>query len=1070
MLTRLARLAAPAVAIAALLSVTASTPLASDLPGGLQWRNIGPFRGGRISAVSGAIGEPGTFYAGLPAAGVWKTTSAGETWYPVFDSIRDVSSVGAVEVAPSNPNIVYVGTGDLITGGTINEGNGVYKSTDAGKSWTHLGLDATKQIPSIIVDPRNPDVVLIAAQGDIHVKSESRGVFRSSDGGRTWTRTLFAGDSIGIQKLAIAQDRPDVIFASTVRHYTAPLPPSGVPALPAAGAAGVATQLYKSTDNGITWKEISGGGLPRITGRTGVAVAMNTNAQRVFIVTNTGLYRSDDGGTTWRQMDPTDLRIRNGQGGYNCGVYVDPKNPDIIYSTNTALYKSIDGGNTFTGFKGAPGGDDPQQLWIDPTNGSRMLAGYDQGAIVTLDGGHTWSSWYNQNTEQVYHIAVDNSAPYWIYATQQDAGAIRTRSRGNLGAITPMDWNPVPGWEWGTILPDPLNNNIVYSSGNGLQKIFYPTEQWISVSPAINTDLKLRTAFSQPIIFAPWNQKQLLAGFQYVMSTLDGGAHWKKLSPDLGYAKGVIPPPDSVTPAPGTPPGGAIETIAPSPIGRGTIWVGTNNGLINVTTDEGKTWTDVSVPNVPFPARALVSTVEASPTEAGGAYAVIDIHTAGDYTPHIYRTKDFGKTWTPIVKGLRTDEPSGSYARVVRADPKRAGLLFAGTESGMYVSFDDGDNWQSLQKNLPNTSYRDIRFKGNDLVVGTYGRGIWILDDYAVLRQVTPTTTAEAVHLFAPDPAIRTRRNVGGDTPFPPEVPHALNPLDGVFIHYSLAKKPDSEVTIDVLDSAGVAIRHMSTIATAPVKEAAQPPHPTFWLAEPFTIPAEAGMNRTAWDLRYDAPPAFTHSYEINANPGLTPPSPEGRIAPPGVYTIALTVNGKRYTQKATVLRDPMSPATAADLRAQTALLRKMQDGMKRAYESYQQVAAMRSTLAASAGIDATSAAAKAVANFRAKVDSIGGNTDGSRGFGGRVGGRTPPPTFVSVHGRLVSQFNAQDNGDHAPTEAMLTAYGTVCRDLSAATMKWQALNTKELTALNGELAKSGRPPVLAATVIIPKC
>ncbi len=1065
------RLAAPVIALAALLSLTASAPLSPDLPGGLQWRNLGPFRGGRISAVSGAIGESGTFYAGLPAAGVWKTTSAGETWYPVFDAIKEVSSVGAVEVAPSNSNIVYVGTGDQVTGGAINEGNGVYKSTDAGKTWTHLGLDATKQIPSILVDPRSPDIVLIAAQGDIHAKSASRGVFRSTDGGRTWTRTLFAGDSIGIQKLAMAYDRPDVIFASTVRHYTPPFLPSGAPALPAGGAppAAVATAIYKSTDNGVTWKEISGGGLPRITGRTSIAVAMNTDAQRVFIVTNTGLYRSDDGGTSWRQMDPTDQRVRNGQGGYNCGVYVDPKNPDIVYTTNTALYKSTDGGNTFTGFKGAPGGDDPQQFWIDPTNGSRMLAGYDQGAIVSLDGGQNWSSWYNQNTEQVYHIATDNSSPYWVYATQQDAGAIRTRIRGNLGAITPMDWSPVPGWEWGTILPDPLNNSIVYSSGNGIQKISYPTEQWISVSPAINTELKLRTAFSQPIIFTPWNQRQLLAGFQYLMSTIDGGAHWTKLSPDLGYPKGVTPPPDSVAPAPGAMPGGAIETIAPSPIGRGTIWVGTNNGLIKLTKDEGKTWTDVSIPNLPFPGRALVSGIEASPGDAGGAYVVVDIHTAGDYMPHVYRTHDFGKTWTPIVKGLRTGEPSGSFARTVRADPKRAGLLFAGTESGMYISFDDGDNWQPMQSNLPNTSYRDIRIKGNDLVVGTYGRGIWVLDDYAVLRQIKPETTAEAVHLFTPDPAIRTRRNPGYDTPFPPEVPHALNPLDGVFIHYALAKKPDGEITIDILDSAGVTVRHMSSIAAPPVKEAAQPPHPNFWLAEPFAIPAEAGMNRTAWDLRYDAPPAFTHTFEINANPGLTPASPEGGIAPPGVYTVKLTVYGKSYTQKATVLRDPNSPATVSDVRAQTALLRKLQDAMKLAYENYQQLSAMRGALAASTTGDSASTLAKAVSAFRAKLDSIGGNAEGGRGFGGR-GGRTPPPTFVSVHGRLESQFNAQDNGDHAPTEAMRKAYESACHDLGAAAMKWRLLNTQDIPALNAELAKTGRPAVKPATVTVPKC
>ena len=428
------RTPAGALALVALLAVPPTAPPATPLVdpslyAGLAWRNLGPFRAGRVAAVSGAIGQPGVFYIGLPAGGIWKTTSAGETWYPIFDGVKEVSSVGAVEVAPSDPNVIYAGTGDLITGGSINEGNGVYRSGDAGRTWRHVGLEGSKQIPSMLVDARDPNTVLVAAQGDVHVKSESRGVFRTTDGGSTWTRTLFANDSTGIQKLARAEDTPAVIFATTVRHYVPPVVP-GRPQTPQQGADAsgyTGTSLYKSTDGGLTWKESSGGGLPRLNGRTSVAVAMHTSAQRVFLIAGSGLYRSDDGGATWRQMAADDIRIRNGQGGYNCGVYVDPANPDIVYTISTSSYKSTDGGKTFTGFKGAPGGDDPQQLWIDPTNASRMLMGLDQGGVVTLDGGATWSSYYNQSTDQIYHLAVDNSYPYWVYGTQQDAGAIRTR-------------------------------------------------------------------------------------------------------------------------------------------------------------------------------------------------------------------------------------------------------------------------------------------------------------------------------------------------------------------------------------------------------------------------------------------------------------------------------------------------------------------------------------------------------------------------------------------------------------------------------------------------------------------
>ena len=1055
----------------ALLTPTGAAPIKPEMLSGLVWRNVGPFRAGRVSAVSGVIGEPGTYYFGTPAGGVWKSTSAGETWYPIFDAVKEVSSIGAVEVAPSNPNVVYVGTGDKVTGG-FNVGNGMYKSEDAGATWRHVGLDDSRSIPSIIVDPVNPDIVLAAAEGNVNNKSEMRGVYRSTDGGRNWTRTLFVNDSTGIQKIARAFDRPNVIFATSIRRWNPPTPPSGIfpaspttPPGPPPAPGPSTTRLYKSIDAGITWTEVTGGGLPRLIGCEYVAVAQNTNAQRVFVIGNNGLFRSDDGGTNWRQMDPDDMRIRNGQGGYNCGVYVNTKNPDIIYSVHTSSYISTDGGNTFTGFKGAPGGDDPQQFWLDPTNSNRILFGVDQGATVTLDGGKTWSSWYNQSTEQVYHISADNSFPYWIYASQQDAGAIRVRSRGNFGEITPMDWSAVPAWEWGTIIADPLNPNSVWASGIGIQKIHYPTEQWIQVGPTLNPGTYLRTAFSQPFLFAPWNKHQVLAGFQYIMSTIDGGATWTRYSPDLSWPKGVKPLPDTVVRPAGTWPAGAIETMSASTFARGVVWAGTNNGLIKVTRDDGKTWEDATIPNLPYGPRGLISIIDASHTDAGGAYVAVDLSRAGDYTPYLYRTHDFGKTWTRITNGMPTNEPSGSFARLIRADPVKAGLLFAGTESGMYVSFDDGDNWQPLQLNLPNTSMRDVVFAGNDLVVGTYGRGIFVLDDYAVLRQMTPAVAAEPVHLFKPDATVRVRRNTNADTPFPPEVPHALNPPEGVVIYYSLDTKPSGSVTIEVIDSAGVVLRHLSSVAAAPAKEAAKPPHPNWWVRPPESLPASVGLNRANWDLRLDAPAALNHSFEISANPGLTPTSPEGVIAPPGTYTIKLTVGGKSQSQKVTISNDPRSPATVAAVRAQYALLRKFSDGAKVAFDGFQQVEAMRAVLKSRAPTDSTSEAAKAIIAFREKLDSV---QNGSAPPGPA---RRAAPDFSGLNGRLAGTVLAQDLADHAPTAAMLAGYALACKELGAAAAKWQAINGADLVALNAALSRAGIQAVPAAAgVVAPMC
>ena len=1004
-----------------LLSITGAsllpaqtTPVDARLLGGYQWRNLGPFRAGRVGAVTGVIGEPGTFYAGFPGGGLWKTTSAGQTWYPVFDGVREVSSVGAVEVAPSNPRIVYVGTGDMITGGTLDQGNGVYKSTDAGSTWQHLGLAGTRHIQTMLVDPTNPDVVLVGALGDHIERSAERGVYRSTDGGRTWSKTLFVDNEVGVTKLARAFDVPNVIFAATAKHYGGPTYPTccrswqfSTNARLTNDSTRSGSALYKSADGGVTWSEVKGTGLPKLDGRMSVAVAMGTQAQRVYLITNAALFRSDDGGTSWTRMAADDERIHNGQGGYSAGVYVDPRNPDVVITLNTASYISRDGGKTFTGLKGAPGGDDPQQWWIDPTNGDRMLAGYDQGAIVTLDGGRTWSSWYNQSTEQLYHLATDNSFPYFVYGSQQDAGAIRTRVRGNLGAITMFDWNPVNGWEWGSVLPDPLDPNTVYASGSGLVKITYPSEQWINVSPAIDPATMARTTNSQPLLFLPWNQRQLLLGLHYVASSIDGGVHWTPLSPELGVASGM----DSAAAA-NTPGGrGAIESLVASRVGRGVIWVGTNNGLVHVTRDAGVTWRDVSIPDLPTPRRANVTAISTSPTAAGTAYVAIEFLRVGDHRPYVYRTRDYGAHWTRITTGLPTDEPSGSFARVVRADPQRAGLLYLGTESGMHVSFDDGDHWQSLQAGLPNTPVRDLEVKGNDLVIATHGRGFWVLDDVSRLRQVAAADVASAARLYAPGSAVRMRRNVGANTPLPPEIPHAENALEGALVDYWLVRDA-STVVIDVLDAAGRTVRKLTSAPVVPVSEAARPPHPNFWIATPQPLPTNAGAHRVVWDLRRDAPRALSHSFEINANPGRTPVSPEGAMVPPGRYTLRLTANGVTITQALVVAADPRVRINAAGLRAQDSLLFAISREIDASFADYQAAVAARGA----AGRDSVTLAL---------LDTLIGTRRG-RGAGG---GAPRLGSFRAVHEALIGQLNAQDNADFAPTPAMWAAYRSVSAD-----------------------------------------
>jgi photosystem II stability/assembly factor-like uncharacterized protein len=1033
---------------------------------------------------------------GLVLGGVWKTTSAGATWYPVFDSIKDVSSIGSVEVAPSDPNIVYVGTG------STGDGNGMYKSTDAGKTWEHLpGFEDSKQIPAILVDPKNPNLVMASVLGNARTPNDKRGLYRSTDGGKSWTKTLYVNENTGVQSIAWAADHPNVMLASTIQRGGRGTGSAATAGNPAATSG---TGLYKSTDEGVTWKEITGGGLPALTGRLTVAVAMNTNAQRMYIVGPTilGLWRSDDGGSTWRRMAANDPRIANGQNNYTSGVFVSSKNPDVLYTLATAAFVSRDGGKTFTGFKGAPGGDDPQVMWIDATDDKRMILGYDQGGTISQDGGLAWSSWYNQPTAQIYHIGVDNSWPYWIYGSQQDACAVAVRSRGELGAVTMLDWYPTPAYEDGYAAPDPLNPNIIYMAGstNGIVKVTKPTYQWVDISPNVDTALGLRRTGDQPMIFSRSNPHELLLGFQYLYSTTDGAVNWKRISPDLGLPAGATPAPRGAPPAGAAAPGarggrggrgggagigGTISAISTSNVAPGVIWTGTSNGLVRITRNHGVSWEDAA----PLPDQPS-ATASAAPAARGGGVTAIDAsyqdpavayvavnRGIGENAPMFYRTHDFGKTWTKITNGLPTGEVSGSYSRVIRADPKKAGLLYAGTESGMYVSFDDGDDWQSLMLNLPNTSYRDIVVKDNDLVVATYGRSVWILDDISPLRQMMPDVSTEAVHVFKPGDAVRVRRNINTGTPFPPEMPHGDNPPEGAVIYYNLGA-PVQHIAMTVLDASGAAVRHYSSDPIPAIPEP-PPPVPDEWIFVPQPMPTTAGMHRINWDLRYDMPPAFIHylAHVTGAVLHDTHWGGEGPLVIPGVYTLKFDVDGKSFTQTVTVRNDPKSTVTQADLVALHGLQMKLYEGTRLSWDGFQQIAVMRSSLANVERGNPPPDVATAAKALDQKLAALAGPTVFvAAGRGG--GGGPRAPTFSTINGVeaeegavLVSmngQLKVLDMSDIPPNPTKFAAWRNACSDMRTVLTEWHDINTKDLVSFNATLTKNSLSPISAASPAIP--
>ena len=826
------------VAAFGLTSVSAQQSVPQNLYSGLKWRLIGPFRGGRINAVSGMPGQPNTFFYGSVGGGVWKSTNAGRTWKPVFDS-QPVASIGAIAVAPSSPGVVYVGTGESDMRDSIGYGNGVYKSTDGGETWKHIGLDPTRQIARIIVDPKSANIVLVAAMGNAYGPSPDRGVYRSLDGGTTWTKVLYKDDSVGAVDLAFDPSNSKVIFAAM---WNTRRPPWYV-YQPSNGPGG---GIFKSTDGGTTWKPLAGGLPVDGLGRIGLAVAPSS-PRRVYAIVDAkegGLFRSEDAGVKWVKISG-DNRVW-GRGWYFEKIAVDPKNPDTVYVSNTSLYRSTDGGKTWTPIKGAPGGDDYHQLWIYPDDPKRMVLASDQGAIVTVDGADTWSSWYNQSTAQLYHVAADSRFPYWVTGAQQDSGAVAVPSRGPHAVISMHEWTGTcAGGESGYTAPDPVHPEWLY--GGTVSKCNVITGLTQNVSPERAGQGPFRHAWTQPLVFSEANPHKLYFANQFLYKTTNGGEAWAQISPDLTREDPGVPPnldAAATADAPADKRRGVIYTIAPSPLRDYYVWVGTDDGLIHFTTDDGRTWKNVTP--AALTSWSKVTMIEASHTDENSAYAAVERHQLQDYEPYVYRTRDGGKSWQLITKGL----PAGVYVQTVKEDPVRRGLLYAGTERGVFVSFDDGDTWQSLQLNLPATSMRDLAVKGDDLIVATHGRGFWILDNVTALRQIDDAVRKADAFLFKPADAINMPAPSENGTPLPKDEPFAENPPSGAMIDYYLKSAPAGPVTLEILDAAGQTIRRYSSEDRTTPRDPNTLNIPAIWSPTPEPLSAAAGMHRWVWDLR----------------------------------------------------------------------------------------------------------------------------------------------------------------------------------------------------------------------------
>jgi photosystem II stability/assembly factor-like uncharacterized protein len=1036
------------ISIAGLLGarVALSQQPGAEAFAGMRWRLIGPFRGGRVLAATGVPGNINEYIFGSVGGGVWKTTNSGQTWRPIFDG-QPIASIGAIALAPSDSKIIYVGSGEADMRSDISYGDGVYKSTDAGATWRNIGLRDSRQIGRILVDPRDPNIVLVAALGHAFGPSAERGVYRSTDGGSTWKQVLGKNDATGAIDLCFEPGNPQIVYASL---WQTRRPPWSV----YAPASGPGSGLYKSTDGGISWRQINGNGFPSDgVGRIGIAIAAGENGKRVYALVDAhegGLYRSDDAGENWRRVS-SDHRIWT-RGWYFGGVTADPRDPNTLYVSNTSLYRSRDGGENFEAFKGAPGGDDYHSLWIAPEDPQRMILACDQGAAISVDGGRSWSSWYNQPTGQFYHVTTDDRFPYMVYGSQQDSGTAGVSSRTDFGQITFRDWSPVGGEESGYIALSSADPYLVYGGGpNGIVLRFdWTTGQSFDISPQprVSPGNHLRFTWTSPLVTSPQNSHVLYFGAQFVLRTEDRGQTWKEISPDLTLRKsGAASGPDKKEKD-----RGVVYTIAPSPVRPNQIWAGTDNGIIQLTLDEGKTWEDVTPTGLAD--WSMISLIEASHFDSTTAYAAVDRHQVDDLHPYIYRTHDSGKTWQNVVAGIPTD----AYVHVVREDTDRKGLLFAGTETGAYFSLDDGDHWQSLQLNLPVASIRDIALHGDDLVVATHGRAFWILDDVEPLREWAGHVAMHAAYLYQPQHALRRRQSQAHDTPLPPETPVGENPPAGAILDYSLKTASENEVSFEIRDKKGELVRRISS-EDMPLVTPEAPEFPNYWLHPRETLSKSAGMHRFVWDLRYPPPLTMHTEYSMAASIHRgTVTEPQGPLVLPGEYEVRLIAAGETHMQKLDVEMDVRQQISRDDLAKQLQLEQDIDAALTRTTEADREIANVRSQLRALrqrlAGNAKAADVLAAASDFEGHADLIAGH---------EAEYPLSATGLVELNKALASLAISVGDADGAPTATALAAFADFQKQLNEEAAKWDALKQHDLATLNKQLTDNNLQPVVAS-------
>ncbi len=1017
-------------------------------PDSMQWRLIGPFRAGRVVAVSGVPGSETEFLFGSVDGGIWKTESAGAVWTPIFDG-QPVASIGALAVAPSNPKVIYAGTGETDIRSDLASGNGVYRSGDGGRSWTHVGLEDTRQISRIVVSSSDPNDVLVGALGHAYGPNPERGVYKSNDGGAHWRRVLDRGPDVGIADLAMAAGNANVLFVAT---WNAHRPPWST----YAPLSGPGNGLYRSADGGESWIEVRGHGLPdEDWGRVGVAVS--TDGRRVYAALagkdHAGIYRSDDGGQSWAMVNK-DERLTS-RSWYFDSLTIDPQNPDVLYIPNVALYRTEDGGKTFGVVRGAPGGDDYHQIWVDPKNSAHLMLGVDQGATVSLDRGRTWTSWYNQPTAQLYHVTTDTNFPYSVYGAQQDSGSIAVASRTDHGNISGRDWFQPTGSESGYIAIDPKDQNIVYVSGTygSVQRFDRRTSLSQTITPwplggfALEiSKRKYRDPWTPVLAFSSADKTSLYLGTQYVMKTVDGGLHWKEISPDLTGAVRAETEKGPVTITDARERGyGVVYTIAPSPLKAEQIWAGSDTGLIHLTRDGGKTWEDATPKGLtPWSKIALI---EASHFDPAVAYAVVDRHRLDDTQPYLYLTRDFGKTWSLRVDGIA----SGAFLNAVREDPKQRGLLYAATEFGMYWSLDEGSHWSSLQRNLPVTSVRDIDVHGDDLVIATHGRSFWILDDIAPLRQRAEAERAKAAFLYAPAAAVRVDNDSFLGTPLPPEEPQAKNPPDGAIIDY-LLKAPAQNVHMRIYDSEHKLLRQFSSGET-PKGWPSTLPIAERWFPALQILAKSEGEHRFVWDLAAGGSGMATG--DDDEDDAGAPPGPR---VPPGVYTVELTVDGKTLQQSLAISMDPRDGASTSDLKAQFHLGQDVYTDAQRSRKALAEIQSVTSELKKLQGSGTQKA--EVIGAISSALARVGEITAGQRGPG-----RQDSLGLTASSSGLGAVLRVVESGHRQAPASSLEAHALLKKATDDSVAEWTEFKARDLRRLNERLQHSGEQPVQVGAI-----